>query len=99
MRAMGGAESVVDIDLSQRGKLFGEFGIVGLLFLMKSNVLEKDDLSGRQSLATCLDFGSDTVWQQGDILAEQLREPLGDRLQAESRARTSLGPSEMAAKD
>jgi hypothetical protein len=43
--AVGGAEGVVDVDLGEAGKLFGEGGVVGFFFGVEAEVFEQKDLA------------------------------------------------------
>ena len=45
MGAVGGAECVVDVDFGERGKSFGEGGIVGFFFSVEAEVFKQQDLA------------------------------------------------------
>jgi len=46
VRAVRGAECVVDVNIAQRGQFLGEFGIVLLLLRMEAQVFQQQHLAG-----------------------------------------------------
>ena len=52
MRAVRGAERVVDVDVAQLGQVRGEGRIVGFLARVETQVLDHHDLAGLELAAT-----------------------------------------------
>ena len=91
---MGGAEGVIDVHVGHRGQLLGEL-VLGLaelrvvlgglvlddLFFVEPQVLQQQDIAGLEGLGLRLGVRPDAVVGEDDLLAEQLGEPLGHRLE------------------
>jgi hypothetical protein len=105
---VGGAEGVVDVDIRHRGELLGElvlcraklgvfFGSLVLddFFLIEPQVLQQQDIAGLEALGLCLGVRTDAVIRENDLLAEQFREPCGDRLQGEGIIPRALGAAQV----
>ena len=74
VRAVGGGERVVDVDLGQSGQGLGECRVVVLLFRMEAQVLEHQELARPEGVGRRLDLGSDAVRRQRHGLTEELGE-------------------------
>jgi len=66
VRAMRGAESVVDVTIGERRELLGELGIVAFLARMKAQVLEKQDVAVGKAGDGPLDLLADAVIDEAD---------------------------------
>ena len=90
VRAMRGAEGVVDIDLGKRSKLLGEAGVLflvfGSFFLMETDVLQNDDVAVLHVRAKALGVFADDVLGHFHLAAEDLGKTLGDGSQGVLRA-------------
>src|SRR5206468_12664781 len=98
MRPMRSAERVVHVLLGKRSKAFREGGVVLLLLGMKSEVLEQEDAAA--GVVHLVDDAfrdvADRILGKRHGAAEQLRQAVGDRPQAEMWVRTAFRPPEMA---
>ena len=99
MRAVGGGEGVVDIDVAELGELVDMGRIVLLLALVKAGVLE-------QKHVAVLHFGdrvvgrlADAVGREGDRPLDDLGDRGGDGLERIGLIRAALGPAEMGEKN
>ena len=88
---MHGAEGVGHIHLSHGSHGLGQLGIVLGLTLLKAGVLQQHDLAGLQSSGLGLGVGAHHVVSHDNILAQQLAQALGHRLQAQLRLHLALG--------
>src|SRR5471030_3139066 len=77
--AVGGAESVIDVDVAQLRDLLREFVGVLLFALVDADVFQQHDLAGLQVFQA---GAVDPVLFQLDALAQQLGQAHGDRRQA-----------------
>ena len=101
--AVHDAEPVGDERVGQLRELVGERAahvvVLAGLTLVEADVLEHGDLA----VLECLDGGSgalaDGVGRERDVLAEQLTEALGHRLEGVRRLRRALGPPEVGDHD
>ncbi len=100
VRAMRGAERVVDVDVGELGERLRKRGIVLFLFRVEAQVLEQDDLG---SAMRCGHGGfrrlADAVGRKDDVALQQLPQSIGDRLQAELRRRLALRPPQVRRKN
>ena len=71
VRAMRGAERVVDIDIGERRQRSCKRGIVLFLFGVKAKILEQDEARGRRVLHRPLGVGPDAVPEKRYGRAEQ----------------------------
>ena len=78
MRAVRGAEGVVDKNIGKGGELFGKLGVVFRLALFKAGVLEQHDLAAAERRGLGLGVGTDDVMREDDRLAEKLGKTLGN---------------------
>ena len=80
---MGGAEGVVHVNLSHRGQLLGEVGVVLGLLGVEADVLDYHYVAVLESGSLGLGVGADNVLCHDDFLAQELPELCGDRGQGE----------------
>ena len=95
MRAMGGGEGVVDIDVAELGELVDMGRVVLLLALMEAGVLEQKHvavLHFGDRVVGCL---ADAVGREGDRPLDDVGDRGGDGLQRIGLVRPALGPAEM----
>jgi len=64
---VGAAEGVVDVEVAEAGELFGEGGVVGLLFGMEAKVFEQEGLADFEIVGELGGEGADTVGREGDV--------------------------------
>jgi hypothetical protein len=72
------SKCVVHVHIGQASERLGEGGIVLLFFGMESNVFKQNNLARLQSVARSLDFWSDAVGEESNILIQKLRKAFGD---------------------
>ena len=85
MRTMGHAECVIDSDISERCELLCELGVVLLLFLVITEVLEQQDFARLQSLCLFLSLGADAVGSPLHVALQELGEVFDEVLRGELR--------------
>ena len=73
VRAMRGAERVVDVDVAERRECRRERGIVRLFLGVEAQILEQDDAARRWRRPRSAAWRSDAVGREGDGLSEQRR--------------------------
>ena len=95
VRAVGGAEGVVDVDVGVAGERPREALVVGLLAGRKAQVLQQRHRAGVQVVDHLAGAVADGLVGQGNVGAEQLRQPRGDRLQRILLVRLALGAAEV----
>lgn len=97
---MGGAEGIENEDVTIGSELLGDLGIVLLLTLVETDVLENEDLArldGGNGLGGLLTI---RVSNKSNVKARELGELLGDRLEGELGLEAStLGTAEVAHED
>ena len=97
---MSGAEGIEDENVAIGSEDLGDLGIVLLLTLVETDVLENEDLArldSGDSLGSLLAVG---VGDKGNIEARELSELLGDRLKGELRLEAgAIGTAEVAHED
>ncbi len=84
--AVSGAEGIENEDVTIGSELLGDLGIVLLLTLVKTDVLENENLArldGGDSLGSLLAVG---VGDKGNVETRELSELLGDGLEGQLRA-------------
>ena len=99
MRAVRGAERVVDKDVRHVGKRLGQRGIVLSLALLETHVLEQDRLARLYLSGELLRVLADNVLRELDLLAEQLGQALRDRRERILHVNLALRTAEVRAKD
>ena len=91
MRAMGRAESVVDVEITKRCELLRETIVVLLFFSVDPQILEQRDLRTVVRFADGLLCGlANAVGRERHRAIQQLAQAVGERLQAELRCRLAL---------
>ncbi len=95
MRAVRGAECVVDIAVGELGERLGEIGIVGLLAGVEAQVLEQHQSSRRELGDGARGDGTDAVGAERHAGAEQLGEPRRHGPQRVLGLGFALGPAEV----
>src|SRR5439155_18785238 len=99
MRAMGGAEGVVDIDIGERREAPRERLVVFLLARVKTEVFQEEHVARLHPGDQFLDLRPDAIWREEDFFAQKALEPSGDRCQAVSRVRFAVGAAQVGAQD
>ncbi len=99
MGAVGGAEGVVDVDLSQGSELFGETGVVLLLLGEEADVLKQHDITVGHRAHLGLSIGADAAVGLGDGLAQQLAQAGRHRREAHVLFHFTFGATEVGRKD
>src|SRR5437660_57586 len=84
MGSMCSAESIIDVDVSQRSEFCRETRIVRLLLRLESNVLQQEHIARIQSGNSPGNIRSNTVRRQRDLLTEQLAQSLRHGSERES---------------
>jgi len=112
--AVGGAESIIDKDVAERGEALAELfnlGLVGLdlvavlvdtfalLLDVEAEVLEENNTAVVGLVNKLLDLGADRVGGEGDALAEELLELGNDGLQRVLGVDLAVGASEVGHED
>ena len=95
MRAVGGAEGVVDVHVSEPGQLLRELRVVLLLLGVEAHVLEEESLAVLQVIDSLGGLVANAVLGDLDFLAEELRETLGARAEGVLVLRATLGAAKM----
>ena len=72
MRAVRGAEGVVDKNIGKGGELFGKLGVVFRLALFKAGVFQQQDLTGLQGRGLSLGILTHNVAGEDNFLSQQL---------------------------
>ena len=85
VRAVRGAEGVVDVEVGERAEALGQLRVVLRLARLEADVLEHHDVAVGHVVE---------VRRELDVDAEQARQVVGDRLQRELRLAV-LGPAEV----
>src|SRR5208337_4413293 len=96
VRAMGGAEAVVHVDLLVARELMREVAIVGFLFLVEAQIFEQQRFAGLERVDHFAGVIADAVGRELYFLPEHVGQILGDGLEAEFRG-ALLGTPEMRA--
>ena len=99
MRAMRGAERVVDEDVAEFGDLLHEGGIVLLLAGMEARVLQQQDVSVLQLRDRGFRDIADAILRKGDRAPHRFRQRRGDGLERHRRHDLALRPVEMGEHD
>ena len=85
VRAVGGAERVVDVDVGQRRERGRELGVVRRLAGLEADVLEHEHVAPAEVVGERADVVADDAGRERHVGAGQLGEPVGDRPQRERR--------------
>ena len=96
---MDRAEGVGHIYLSHSGHGFRQLGVVLFLALLEAGVLQQEDLAGREGGGLGGGVGTHHVGGQDDVLAQQLAQAGGNRLQGQLGLDLALGLAHMGAGD
>ena len=97
---MRGRKGIVDIDVAERGELFGEGRIVLLLAVVVTKVFQHGHLARLQRIDAALGLVADAVADEADLGAlHQLGDLVGNRLQRGVGHRAGLGPAQMRQHD
>ena len=95
MRPVGHRESVVDVEVGQRGELFGEFGVVLRLAGVEAGVFEEHHATVVEGRQRFLDLRADGGIELEDRRSEELFEPLRYRVHRALGVESALGPPEV----
>ena len=95
VRAMGGGERVVHIDVAELGERVDMGGIVLLLALMEARVLEQKHVAVLHFRDRVLGRLADAVGREGDRPLDDVGDRGGDGPQRIGLVRAALGPAEM----
>jgi hypothetical protein len=96
---MGGAESVVDVELRRRGELLREGRVVRLFARIEAEVLEEEHLSIGELSHGVVHRRPRDLARELHRSTEERGEPLRHGSQAELRRRFSFGTAEMGGDD
>ncbi len=99
VRAVHGAERVVDVDVAELGELLREAVVVLLFFRVEAEVLEQADLAGAQIEDDLLRRVADAVVRHVHFDAEELRERAPHGSSENSGSWPFLRPPEVARED
>ena len=99
VRAVDGAERVVDVDVRERRERRGERRVVRLLAGMEAQVLEQQHVAIGKRVHGLLGDRADAVGRELDAGAEQLGEARAHRSQAQLAMELALRPAEVRAHD
>ena len=83
MGPVGGAESIVDVDIRHRGQLFGKGGVILGLLRMEADVLNNHHIAIVEGGGLLLGVGAHNVLGHNDLFAQQLAKLCGHRGQGE----------------
>ena len=95
MRAMGGGEGVIDIDVAELGELVDMGRIVLLLALMEAGVLEQKHVAVLHLGDRVVGCLADAVGREGDRPLDDVGDRGGDGFERIGLVRAALGPAEM----
>ena len=95
MRAMGGGEGVIDIDVAELGELVDMGRIVLLLALMEAGVLEQKHVAVLHLGDRVVGRLADAVGREGDRPLDDVGDRGGDGFERIGLVRAALGPAEM----
>src|SRR5512133_1712815 len=95
MGPVRGAESIVDIEITQLGKGLGKFWIVRLLTWLKPNILEQRDIAVLHVLNDFLRHITNGVVTENDGMMDQGMQVFADWPKRIFLNRLALGPAEM----
>ena len=96
---MGGAEGVVDEDISQIGQGLAELGVVLGLALDEAGVLQQHHVAVLELGGQALGVLAGHVLGHPDLHAQQLAEAVGHDLQAQLRLELALGLAHVGAEN
>ena len=99
VRAVRGAEGVVDVDVGVAGQRARERLVVGLLGRREAQVLQQRHRAGAQIVDHLAGAVAHRLVGQRDVGAEQLRQPRGDRLERVLLVGLALGAPEVRGED
>ena len=83
MRAMGGAEGIVDIHVAERGQIFGKCKIVFFFFGMEARVFQHQHLPRLEGFRHLLHFRADAIERHLDGMPQQASQNFRSGAQAE----------------
>src|SRR5262245_28646804 len=96
MGAMRGRKGVIDIDVAERGKLFGEVWIVFLLAVVVTKIFEQSDLTRLERTDATPSLVADAIVDEGHLGAEhELRNLVSNRPQRGVGHRAGFGAPQM----
>ena len=99
MRAVRRSKSVIDVQIRHRSQFGCKSRIILCLFLMKTNILQHQDLAVLQSGGLRLRILADDISSQNDRLAEKLRQTIRRRLHRKSCLRSVLRATQVRNQD
>ena len=99
VRAVGGGESVVDVDVAELGELRDMGRIVLLLALMKAGVLQEKHVAVLHFCDRVVGRLADAVVAESDRPLDDVGDRRGDGLERIGLVRPALGPTEMREKN
>ena len=99
VRAVGGPEGVVDVQVGVRRERRRERRVVRLLLGMEAQVLEQHDLARSHPLEGVLRADAEGVAGHRHVPPQQLGQALADRPQPEAVGDLAVGPAEVAGQD
>ncbi len=96
MCTVGGAESIVDIDITKSGQTLCKFRIVCFLFCIEADILKQQYITLIQSGDLSGDFTANNILGKHHGFTQKFRKAFGNGGHGEFRVLLSLGSSEMA---
>jgi len=97
--AMGGAESVADVNLTAVGEAAGELIVIGLLPFMEAEILQEKDLARSQLVDLPLHLLPDTVVDEKDPGVQKPLQPFSHHRQRVPGIRLPVGTAEVGGDD
>ena len=96
MRPVRSRKGVVDIDVAERGKLFGEVWIVFLLAVVVTKIFEQSDLTRLERIDATPSLVADAIVDEGHLgTGHELRHLVGNRPQRGVGHRAGFGAPQM----
>mmetsp|Transcript_5922 Transcript_5922/g.17808 ORF Transcript_5922/g.17808 Transcript_5922/m.17808 type:complete len:393 (+) Transcript_5922:213-1391(+) len=99
MGTVSTSKSIVHVHISVRSKLLGKLGVVLLLLLVESDILQEEDVAIVHLADHALDLRADAVGRHLHVLAEELAQTAGDRLERELVLRSRLWSAQVRRQD
>ena len=99
MRAMGRAERVVNINVSDLGQLLGKGRVIRLLLVVIPHVLQQQHIARLHHADRLLDLRADAVVGKRNEAAQQIRQFLRHRAQGQGRLTLAFGSAQVRRQD
>src|SRR5581483_5421298 len=99
MGAVGGAKGVVDIHVGDSAEFLGEGEVVGFLFVVIADVLQKEEFAGLKSGGGGGDHFPSAIGDEGNRLAEHFGEFVSHGAEGQGGVAFAFGAAEMGGED